>query len=128
MVFVASFAIPLLKLARACVWLLMVGAPSARPSALKLKTKLHHTIHEVGRWSMVDVLAIGTFVPLMQFDQIANAQAMPGIVPRSWGSWSRRCFRRTASTRGSYGMLATRFATDTFSITHSSSSTGPLAA
>ena len=78
LVFVASFAIPLLKLT-GMVWLLWsVHTGSTR--ALKAKTRLHSIIHEIGRWSMVDVLAIGTFVPLMQFDQIANAQAMPGMV------------------------------------------------
>ena len=77
LVFVASFAIPLLKLT-GMVWLLW-SVHSGSTRALKLKTRLHHVIHEIGRWSMVDVLAIGTFVPLMQFDQIANAQAMPGM-------------------------------------------------
>jgi len=77
LVFVASFVIPLLKLA-GMVWLLWsVHKGSTR--ALKFKTKLHHVIHEIGRWSMVDVLAIGTFVPLMQFDQLAHARAMPGM-------------------------------------------------
>ena len=77
LVFVASFAIPLVKLTGMCWLLWSVHRGSTR--ALRLKTKLHHAIHEIGRWSMVDVLAIGTFVPLMQFDQIANAQAMPGM-------------------------------------------------
>ena len=78
LVFAASFAIPLLKLS-GMVWLLWsVHTGSTR--ALKAKMRLHQIIHEIGRWSMVDVLAIGTFVPLMQFDQIANAQAMPGMV------------------------------------------------
>ncbi len=77
LVFVASFAIPLLKLI-GMAWLLW-SVHSGSRKALRLKTKLHHVIHEIGRWSMVDVLAIGTFVPLMQFDQLANAQAMPGM-------------------------------------------------
>ena len=77
LVFVASFAIPLLKLI-GMVWLLW-SVHARSTAALRLKTKLHHVIHEVGRWSMVDVFAIGTFVPLMQFDQLANAQAMPGM-------------------------------------------------
>ena len=77
LVFVASFAIPLLKLV-GMVWLLWsVHTGSTRHR--RAKTRLHHVIHEIGRWSMVDILAIGTFVPLMQFDQIANAQAMPGM-------------------------------------------------
>lgn len=78
LVFVASFAIPLLKLT-GMAWLLW-SVHSGSTRALRLKTELHHTIHEIGRWSMVDIFAIGTFVPLMQFDQLANAQAMPGMV------------------------------------------------
>jgi paraquat-inducible protein A len=77
LVFTASFAIPLLKLVGMTWVLWSIHAGSTR--ALKLKTRLHRVIHEIGRWSMVDVLAIGTFVPLMQFDQIANARAMPGM-------------------------------------------------
>ena len=77
LVFCASFAIPLLKLT-GMSWLLW-SVHTGSMKALRLKTKLHHAIHEIGRWSMVDVLAIGTFVPLMQFDQMANAQAMPGM-------------------------------------------------
>ena len=77
LVFVASFAIPLLKLT-GMVWLLW-SVHTRSTHALRFKTGLHRTIHEIGRWSMVDVLAIGTFVPLMQFDQLANAQAMPGM-------------------------------------------------
>lgn len=77
LVFVASFAIPLLKLT-GMAWLLW-SVHSGSTRSLRRKTRLHHMIHEIGRWSMVDVLAIGTFVPLMQFDQLANAQAMPGM-------------------------------------------------
>lgn len=77
LVFTASFAIPLFKLV-GMAWLLW-SVHSGSSRALRLKTRLHAVIHEIGRWSMVDVLAIGTFVPLMQFDQIANAQAMPGM-------------------------------------------------
>ena len=77
LVFVASFAIPLLKLA-GMSWLLW-SVRSGSTRALHLKTRLHHVIHEIGRWSMVDVLAIATFVPLMQFDQLAHARPMPGM-------------------------------------------------
>lgn len=77
LVFVASFAIPLLKLV-GMVWLLW-SVHTGSTKHRRAKTRLHHVIHEIGRWSMVDILAIGTFVPLMQFDQIANAQAMPGM-------------------------------------------------
>lgn len=76
LVFSASFAIPLLKLA-GMAWLLWsVRTGSTRH--LETKARLFEIIHEIGRWSMVDVLAIASFVPLMQFAEIAGARAMPG--------------------------------------------------
>ncbi len=76
LVFCASFAIPLLKLF-GMAWLLWsVRTRSARH--LRLKTRLYEVIHEIGRWSMVDIFAIAVFVPLMQFAEIAGARAMPG--------------------------------------------------
>lgn len=76
LVFGASFAIPLLKLAGMgwCLW--SIRTRSRRH--LRAKTRLFEVIHEIGRWSMVDIFAIATFVPLMQFGQLAGARAMPG--------------------------------------------------
>lgn len=76
LVFCASFAIPLLKLAGLGWCLHSVRTRSRRH--LVAKTRLFGIIHEIGRWSMVDILAIATFVPLMQFGQLAGAEAMPG--------------------------------------------------
>ncbi|MGI4880401.1 MAG: paraquat-inducible protein A [Janthinobacterium lividum] len=76
LVFTASFVIPLLKLA-AMFWLLWsVRARSA--THLRAKTRLYGLVHAIGRWSMVDILAIASFVPLMQFDQLAGARALAG--------------------------------------------------
>lgn len=76
LVFGASFAIPLLKLV-GMFWLLWsVHTVSTR--RLRTKMKLFDVIHEIGRWSMVDIFAIASFVPLMQFAEIAGARAMAG--------------------------------------------------
>lgn len=76
LVFTASFAIPLLKLA-GMFWLLW-SVRSRSTRHLRRKTRLYEIIHEIGRWSMVDIFAIASFVPLMQFAEIAGARAMPG--------------------------------------------------
>lgn len=76
LVFTASFAIPLLKLA-GMGWLLW-SVRTGSTKHLRLKRRLYEIIHEIGRWSMVDVFAIAVFVPLMQFGEIAGARAMPG--------------------------------------------------
>lgn len=76
LVFSASFAIPLLKLASLgwCLW----GIRTRSRRHLVARTRLFEIVHEIGRWSMVDIFAIATFVPLMQFGQLAGAEAMPG--------------------------------------------------
>jgi len=76
LVFCASFAIPLLKLA-GLAWL--IGTLRSRaPRALRVKTRVYGVIREIGRWSMVDIFAIASFAPLMQFGQLAGAQSMSG--------------------------------------------------
>jgi paraquat-inducible protein A len=66
LVFFASFAIPLLKLA-GMTWLIeSVMTRSAR--RLQLKTRFYAVLEEVGRWSMMDPLVIALFVPVIQFN------------------------------------------------------------
>lgn len=76
LVFCASFAIPLMKLA-GMAWLLR-SIPTGSTRHLQTKTRLFEIIHEIGRWSMVYIFAIAVFLPLMQFAEISGARAMPG--------------------------------------------------
>ncbi len=76
LIFFTSFLIPFVKLAGLGWLLLSVRRRSAR--RLVLKTRLYRFIHELGRWSNVDVFTISVFVPLMQFGSLASAHAGPG--------------------------------------------------
>jgi paraquat-inducible protein A len=74
-VFVASFAIPLLKLV-GLVWCISSVLRRSR-RRLRLKTKLYHLVDAVGRWSMVDPLVIACFVPVTQYNTALASRAEP---------------------------------------------------
>ena len=75
-VFVASFAIPILKLA-GLSW--CVGSVLGRSTArLRLKTRVYRVVEEVGRWSMIDPFVIAIIAPVMTYNQFIMARAEPG--------------------------------------------------
>lgn len=74
--FTTSIAIPLLKLI-GMTWLIW-SVRHHRPQRLVFKTKLYRVIHEIGRWSNVDVFTIAIFLPLMQFDGLVRVRAATG--------------------------------------------------
>lgn len=76
LIFFTSVAIPLLKLA-GLSWFMFSVKRGSR-SHLVLKTRLHRFIDEIGRWSNLDVFTVAVFVPLLQFDSLASADAAPG--------------------------------------------------
>lgn len=45
---------------------------------LRLKTRLHRFIDELGRWSNVDVFTVAIFIPLIRFGDLASSRAAPG--------------------------------------------------
>ena len=75
-VFVASFAIPILKLAGLswCVQSVMRGS-SRR---LRGKTWAYRTVEEIGRWSMIDPFVISIIAPVMTYNAFITARAEPG--------------------------------------------------
>lgn len=73
-----SILIPLLKLIGMLWFVLSVKRRSHRH--LRLKTKLHRIIDELGRWSNVDVFTLVVFVPLIRFGSLASAWTRPGAV------------------------------------------------
>ncbi|HEY2662032.1 MAG TPA: paraquat-inducible protein A [Caulobacteraceae bacterium] len=75
LVFIASFAIPLLKLVAMMWFLASIAERSAR--RLVSKTRLYRVVEEIGRWSMVDPLVIACFVPVMQFNAKLYGRAGP---------------------------------------------------
>jgi len=72
-VFVASFAIPILKLT-AMAWFIHAVRSHARKAPV-LKTRLFQFVDEIGRWSMVDPFTIAAFVPVVRFNALLTARA-----------------------------------------------------
>jgi paraquat-inducible protein A len=77
-VFVASVAIPLLKLAILIVILLMTAQRSA--SALSLRTRLYRLLRMIGRWSMIDIFMLTTLVGLLHLGALANVLPADGAM------------------------------------------------
>jgi paraquat-inducible protein A len=79
LVFTASFAIPLLKMAGLSWCIVSVLHRSDR--GLLAKTRAFRIIEEVGRWSMVDPLTIACFVPVMHFNELIVGRAEFAATP-----------------------------------------------
>ena len=73
LVFSASFAIPVLKLAGLGYCLSSVFRRS--PRRLVLKTRVYRIVEEIGRWSMVDPFVIACFVPVTQYNNFIYGRA-----------------------------------------------------
>ncbi|MGD9291809.1 MAG: paraquat-inducible protein A, partial [Gammaproteobacteria bacterium] len=77
-IFIASVAVPLLKLLILSYLLWTVRRrSSARPMD---RTKLYRITEAVGRWSMVDVFVVTVLVALVQLGFLANIEAGPGAL------------------------------------------------
>jgi paraquat-inducible protein A len=74
-VFLASFAIPLLKIA-ALAWCIASVLLRSR-AHLVAKTRLYLVVEEIGRWSMVDPFVIACFVPVTQYNALIHGSAEP---------------------------------------------------
>ncbi len=74
-VFLASFAIPLLKLGVMAWCIASVVLRSSKH--LVMKTKLYGVVEEIGRWSMVDPFVIACFVPVTQYNALIHGKAGP---------------------------------------------------
>jgi paraquat-inducible protein A len=75
LVFSASFAVPLIKLL-GMGWLVASVWEGSR-RRLIAKTRVYRMVEEIGRWSMVDVLVIALFVPVIQFNAKLYGRAEP---------------------------------------------------
>jgi paraquat-inducible protein A len=77
-VFVASVAVPLLKLAVLSYLLVSVQLRSTR--RLVDRTRLYRITELVGRWSMVDIYVVTILVALVQLGALATIEAGMGAV------------------------------------------------
>jgi paraquat-inducible protein A len=69
-VFLASIAIPLLKLAILVAILVLTGRGSS--AYLPLRTRLYKVVRAVGRWSMIDIFMVTVLVSLLHMGPITN--------------------------------------------------------
>jgi paraquat-inducible protein A len=77
-VFLASVAIPLLKLAILTSILVLTGRGS--PAHLRLRGRLYKLVRAVGRWSMIDVFMTTVFVGLLHLGPLSNVSPDPGAL------------------------------------------------
>ena len=77
-IFLASVAIPLLKLLGLTWLLLRVKYPAT--GGLRLRTKTHRVVHEINRWSFVDPFIVAMTAPMMAYADIADVHAGPGAL------------------------------------------------
>jgi len=77
-VFTASIAIPLAKLAALSWNLLLTRRRSAR--FLVARTHLHRAIDIIGRWSNIDVFMVSILVALVQFGALTRVRVEPGMI------------------------------------------------
>lgn len=75
-VFLASVAVPMLKLAGLAVMLMSIHRRSARN--LRRKTQLYRVVEALGRWSMIDVFVVSVLIALVRFGVIASIHAEVG--------------------------------------------------
>jgi len=76
LVFVASVAVPLLKLAILTSILVLTGKGS--PAYLRLRTRMFKVVRAVGRWSMIDVFMVTIFVGLLHMGPLSNVSPDSG--------------------------------------------------
>jgi paraquat-inducible protein A len=77
-VFLASVAIPLLKLAILTSILVLTGRRSR--SLLRLRTRMYKVVRAIGRWSMIDVFMLTTLAGLLHMGPLANVSPDPGAL------------------------------------------------
>lgn len=77
-VFVASFVVPLGKIACIIVLLLSVQRGSALTPASR--TRLYRAVEFIGRWSMLDVFVVAVMVGLVHLGQVVTVLPGPGAL------------------------------------------------
>ena len=76
-IFIASFVVPLFKLA--VMMLLLITVQRRSRWQLLQRTKLHRVVEVIGRWSMLDVFVVSLLTGLVQLPGFAAVYPGPGI-------------------------------------------------
>ena len=77
-VFLASIAIPLIKLTGLTWFLLAIRRGFTR--RVMARTRLYRFIEGIGRWSNIDVFMISILTALVQFGSLTRVEAEPGAI------------------------------------------------
>jgi len=75
-VFLASFVVPFLKIATLGWILFLHGTPRLR----ERRNALHHIVHKVGSWSMIDIFLLSVLAAVGQLGSLAAVTAEPGAI------------------------------------------------
>jgi paraquat-inducible protein A len=78
LVFTASVAVPLLKLAGLAIMLLATQSGSVK--RIRDRTRLYRLIEFIGRWSMIDVFMVSLLVALVRLGFVASVTPGPGVI------------------------------------------------
>jgi paraquat-inducible protein A len=77
-VFTASIAVPLIKMA--CLLLLLLSSRRGSARWRRERTRIYRMVELIGRWSMLDVFVVALLLSLVRFGVVAEVRAGPGIV------------------------------------------------
>ena len=77
-VFLASVAVPMLKLIGLVV--MMLGVQRRSPWRLRDRTRLYRLVEMIGRWSMIDVFVVSVLIALVRFGVLASINAEVGAM------------------------------------------------
>jgi len=77
-VFIASIAVPLIKMA--CLALLLLSSHAGSPRWRHERSRIYRMVEFIGRWSMLDVFVVALLLSLVRFGILAEVKAGPGIV------------------------------------------------
>ncbi len=81
-VFIASFVVPLSKIA--CIIALLVSVQRRSIVRCESRARVYRVVEFMGRWSMLDVFVVAILVGLVRLGQVASIE--PGIGAMSFGA------------------------------------------
>jgi paraquat-inducible protein A len=75
-VFLASFVVPLLKVA-ALAWILSLHGTNRHQAA---RNGIHRIVHRIGSWSMIDIFLLSVLAAVGQLGALGSVTAEPGAI------------------------------------------------
>ena len=77
-VLVASILVPMFKLLS--LTYLLISVQRHQNSRRRQRTRLYHVLEFIGRWSMLDIYVVTLLSVLVQLNELANIEPMPGAL------------------------------------------------